>query len=57
MLKKFMIPCGGNLLSHEKKIYNYWHTLARRYIECTYGIISNKWRILHRPLEVSIEFA
>lgn len=52
-----MRPFGGNLLSHEKKIYNYRHTLAQRYIECTFGIMSNKWRILHRPLDVNIEFA
>jgi len=57
MLENLMRPFGGNLLSHEKKIYNYRHTLARRYIECTFGIMSNKWRILHRPLDVNIEFA
>jgi hypothetical protein len=30
---------------------------ARRYIECTFEILSNKWRIFHRPLNVSVEFA
>lgn len=30
---------------------------ARRFIECTFGIVSNKWRIFHRPLNVSEEFA
>nr|CAI5858519.1 unnamed protein product [Callosobruchus analis] len=30
---------------------------ARRYIECTFGIMSNKWRILHRPMDVDINFA
>nr|CAI5820533.1 unnamed protein product [Callosobruchus analis] len=28
-----------------------------RYIECTFGIMSNKWRILHRPMDVDINFA
>lgn len=40
-----------------KKIYNYRHTRARRMVECTFGILCNKWRILHRPLDVSLDFA
>nr|CAH7767049.1 unnamed protein product [Callosobruchus chinensis] len=24
---------------------------ARRYVECSFGILSNKWRIFHRPLK------
>ena len=30
---------------------------ARRYVECAFGILSNKWRIFQRPLNVSPEFA
>ncbi|CAK1603829.1 unnamed protein product [Parnassius mnemosyne] len=30
---------------------------ARRYFECTFGILSNKWRIFHRPLNVSVELS
>ncbi|KAK9688509.1 DDE superfamily endonuclease [Popillia japonica] len=30
---------------------------ARRYVECAFGILSNKWRILHRPLNVSKKLA
>nr|CAH7725503.1 unnamed protein product [Callosobruchus chinensis] len=26
---------------------------ARRYIECSFGILSNKWRISHRPFNVN----
>jgi len=26
-------------------------------VECTFGIMCNKWRILHRPLDVKIDFA
>jgi hypothetical protein len=25
-------------------------------MECTFGILCNKWRILHRALDVNIEF-
>ena len=51
-----MIPYAGNHLSKKRNIFN-WLTLARRYVECTFGIFSNKWRILHRPLDVSVDFA
>jgi hypothetical protein len=26
-------------------------------VECSFGSLSNKWRILHKPLDVSIDFA
>jgi len=29
---------------------------ARRYVECTFGILSNKWRIFQQPLNVSPDF-
>jgi len=57
ILENLMKPYGGNLLSYEKQIFNYRLTLARRYIECTFGIMCNKWCILHRPLDVNIDFA
>lgn len=50
-------PYAGNYLSSKKRVYNYRLSRARRYIECTFGIMTNKWRILHRPLNVRIEFA
>lgn len=27
-----------------------------RYIECSCSILANKWRIFHRPLNVSVDF-
>lgn len=53
----FLRPYGGSNLSFEKKIFNYRLSRARRYIECTFGILANKWRIFHRPLNVSVDFA
>lgn len=50
-------PYGGSNLSFEKQIFNYRLSRARRYIECTFGILSNKWRIFHRPLNVDVDFA
>lgn len=57
MMENLMRPYGGRSLFYPKKVFNYRLTLARRYIECTFGIMCNKWRILHRPLDVNIDFA
>uniref|UniRef100_A0A6P7GPA1 Protein ALP1-like n=1 Tax=Diabrotica virgifera virgifera TaxID=50390 RepID=A0A6P7GPA1_DIAVI len=53
--KNVMCPYVGNQLSHEKKNFNYRLSRARRYIECTFGIMANKWQIFHRPLNVNID--
>jgi len=50
-------PFGGYHLATTKKVFNYRLSQARRYVECAFGILSNKWRILHRPLNVATDFA
>ncbi|XP_030746956.1 protein ALP1-like [Sitophilus oryzae] len=52
-----MRPYAGHNLPEKKRIFNYRLTLARRYVECAFGILANKWRILHRALNVRKEFA
>ncbi|XP_063623699.1 uncharacterized protein LOC134805527 [Cydia splendana] len=44
-------PFGGTHLDKNKRIFNYRLTRARRYVECVFGILANKWRIFHRPLD------
>lgn len=44
-------------LDVKKRVFNYRLCRARRYVECAFGILSNKWRIFHRPLNVSKTFA
>lgn len=45
-------PYSGNHLPIEKEVFNYRLSRARRYVEYTFGILSNKWRIFHRPIKV-----
>jgi hypothetical protein len=48
-------PYSGNNLPPKQRIYNYRLSRARRHIECAFGILANTWRILHRPLNMSID--
>ncbi|KAG8224494.1 hypothetical protein J437_LFUL003217 [Ladona fulva] len=48
-------PYGGNNLTVAKRIFNY--QLEGTYVECAFGILSNKWRIFHRPLNLHPDYA
>jgi len=54
--RNILRPYGGSNLSVEKRVYNYRLCRTRRYVECAFGILSNKWRIFQRPLNVSPDF-
>jgi hypothetical protein len=51
-----MRPYGGKNLTMKKRNFNYRLCRARRYVECSFGILTNKWRVFRRPLNVSLEF-
>jgi hypothetical protein len=55
--KHVMRPYGGKNLDVIQKVFNYRLSRARRYVECAFGIMANKWRIFHRPINVSYDFA
>lgn len=55
--KHLQRPYSGTYLTVEKRIFNYRLSRARRYVECAFGILSNKWRIFHRPLNVQPQLA
>lgn len=54
LLDHVMRPFGKNSLTTRRKVYNYRHSRVRRYIECAFAIMSNKWRIFHRPMNVRV---
>lgn len=54
---RVMCPYVGQRLDNKKKIFNYRLSRARRFVECSFGIMASKWRIFHRPLNVDVGFA
>jgi len=49
-------PYPNKRLTFLKRIYNYRLSRARKRVECTFGILANKWRICHRPIDVKPDF-
>lgn len=52
-----MRPYSNRNLTTPKKVFNYRLTRARRVVECSFGILANKWRLLHTPIALNIENA
>jgi len=55
--RNMLRPFGGSNLSVKKRVYSHRLCRARRYVECAFVILSNKWRIFQRPLNGSPDFA
>lgn len=52
-----MRPYPSSNLNREKKTFNYRLSRARRFVECTFGILSNKWRVFENSILVEPDFA
>lgn len=50
-------PYPRRNLTMKQRVYNYRLCRARRLVECSFGIMANKWRIFHRALDVETTFA
>lgn len=53
-LKPYLVrPYALKNLTSDKEIFNKRLSHARQVVECAFGIIANKWRILLKPIELS----
>uniref|UniRef100_V5GD51 Putative nuclease n=1 Tax=Anoplophora glabripennis TaxID=217634 RepID=V5GD51_ANOGL len=57
LLPFLLKPFGGTNLSFEHECFNKRLSRARKCIECAFGIITAKWRILSKSIETNIETA
>lgn len=51
----FMKPFNVNTLTAERRIFNYRLSRARRVVENAFGILSNRFRILHTSINLSLD--
>ncbi|XP_022162402.1 protein ALP1-like [Myzus persicae] len=55
--KNIMRPYSGKYLSDKKRIFNYSLSRARRNVESAFGILSNKWKIFHKPINANLDLS
>jgi hypothetical protein len=51
-----MRPFPGRGLNDTRRIFNYRLSRARRTVECAFGVLTNKWRVLHTAILVKPEY-
>lgn len=49
-------PYPGRNLTDVRRVFNYRLSRARRMVECAFGVLANKWRVLHTPIQVEPDF-
>lgn len=49
-------PFPGRGLNNTRRVFNYRLSRARRTVECAFGVLANKWRVLHTTILVEPDF-
>lgn len=57
LLQYLMRPYPARNLDDQKRIFNYRLSRARNSVECAFGIMTAKWRLLHKSIEANVENA
>ncbi|KAB0804158.1 hypothetical protein PPYR_01128, partial [Photinus pyralis] len=57
-LKTFIMkPFGHKKMTDAQRIFNYRLSRCRRCVECAFGILTAKWRLLNKAIETEVEKA
>ena len=49
-------PYSRQNLDNKKRVFNYRLSRARRFVECAFGILANKWRVFHTSISLDPDF-
>ncbi|KAM4039897.1 uncharacterized protein ACNLHF_017879 [Anomaloglossus baeobatrachus] len=52
LLPNLLRPYPRRGLNPRRRIFNYRLSRARRYVECTFGIMTSQWRVFHTPIQL-----
>ncbi|XP_063788473.1 uncharacterized protein LOC134943713 [Pseudophryne corroboree] len=55
LLEHIMKPYPQRVLNHDRRIFNYRLSRARRVVENAFGILSNQFRIFHKPINMRLD--
>nr|CAI5835972.1 unnamed protein product [Callosobruchus analis] len=55
LLANLLKPYPQRMLSYENRIFNYRLCRARRLVECGFGILANRWRVLLNKIHLGPE--
>ncbi|GFO41285.1 nuclease harbi1-like protein [Plakobranchus ocellatus] len=53
--KPYLITVFSGALTQQQQIYNYRHSRAKRCIECAFGVLAAKWRVLKTVIATDLE--
>uniref|UniRef100_A0A1B6JTF8 DDE Tnp4 domain-containing protein n=1 Tax=Homalodisca liturata TaxID=320908 RepID=A0A1B6JTF8_9HEMI len=56
MTQHVLRPYAKRNLTTQKILFNYRLSRARRFVECTFGLLANKWRVFHGAICLDSEF-
>ncbi len=48
-------PFPQRNLDSRRRVFNYRPSRCRRYVECAFGVIANKWRVLHTAILLKLD--
>lgn len=56
MSNNLVRPYARSNLNVKKRVFNYRLSRARRFVECSFGILANKWRVFHTSINLDPKF-